>query len=341
MLLLSCKSTALPLPPSEKLSPAKVNEISARIDRRHGDLPSEMRHRILETVVRSIDNMVFVEGGEFEMGDFGIPCEYDPSDMCEWPCGLAPEEMCPITMYTDDDHLHKVRLSSFYLSRYHTTLGDFDLFRSAHGKELFDKEYRKREDLKERFDPSKPAHTKEWQEVKDYCLWLGDLSGYPVDLPTEAQWEYAARNGGRYVWYPTDNGNLVLGRNYPPEQKTMNPFVFPVGSFAANPLGIYDMVGNVKEWVNDWYEENYYQKSPIENPTGPISGTKKVMRGAPFYETPWQSAHSVKRRYSEPLGKEYYSTSSFRCAIQIDRRLNDGISLSSDAIEQSTVVCRH
>jgi len=333
MLLLSCKSTPLSFPQSEKLSPAKVKEISARIDRRHGDLPSEMRQRILETVVRSIDNMVFIEGGEFEMGDFGIPCEYDPSDMCEWPCGLTPEEMCPITMYTDDDHLHTVRLSGFYLSRYHTSLGDFDLFRSAHGKELFDKEYRKREDLKERFDPSKPAHTKEWQEVKEYCLWLGDLSGYPVDLPTEAQWEYAARNGGRYVWYPTDNGNLVLGRNYPPEQKTMNPFVFPVGSFAPNPLGIYDMVGNVKEWVNDWYEEDYYQKSPIENPTGPTSGTKKVMRGAPFYETPWQSAHSVKRRYSEPLRKEYYSTSSFRCAIQIDRRLNDGISLSSDTIE--------
>ncbi len=185
--LLSCKNGPAPLPQSGKLSQAKVKAIAERVDRRHGDLSIEMRRKILETVVRSIDNMVFIEGGEFEMGDFGIPCEYDPADMCEWPCGLAPEEMCPITRHRDDDHLHTVRLSSFYLSKYHTTLGDFDLFRTAHGKELFDKEYRKREDLKERFVPTKPAHTKDWQEVKDYCLWLGELSGYPVDLPTEAQ----------------------------------------------------------------------------------------------------------------------------------------------------------
>jgi formylglycine-generating enzyme required for sulfatase activity len=323
MLLLACKSAALPLPQSEKLSPAKVKEIAARIDHRHGDLSSEMRRRILETVVRSIDNMVFIEGGEFEMGDFGIPCEYDPSDMCEWPCGLAPEEMCPITMFRDDDHLHKVRLSSFYLSRYHTTLRDFDLFRTAHGKELFDKELRKREDLKERFDPNKPAHTKEWREVKDYCLWLGELSGYPVDLPTEAQWEYAARNRGKYVWYPTDNGNLEFGRNYPPRQRNMNSKVFPVGSFAPNPLGLYDMVGNVKEWVNDWYEEKYYQVSPVENPMGPNNGIKKVMRGTPYFEEPWMTAHAVLRRDEEPVREDYYPTSGFRCAIQMDRPLKD------------------
>ena len=323
MLLLSCKSTALPLPPSEKLSPAKVNEISARIDRRHGDLPSEMRHRILETVVRSIDNMVFVEGGEFEMGDFGIPCEYDPSDMCEWPCGLAPEEMCPITMYTDDDHLHKVRLSSFYLSRYHTTLGHFDLFRTAHGKELYKLGQRQRKDRKDDFAFNKPAFTRNWQEVKDYCLWLGDLSGFPVDLPTEAQWEYAARNRGKYVWYPTDDGNLEFGRNYPPRQRNINPRVFPVGSFSPSPLGLYDMVGNVKEWVSDWYAEDYYKKSPIDNPTGPATGTKKVMRGTPFFETPWQSAHSVMRRAEDPERDDYYFTSGFRCAVNTDQKLHE------------------
>ena len=323
MLLLSCKSTPLPLPQSEKLSPVKVKEIAARIDRRHGGLSSEMRRRILETVVRSIDNMVFIKGGEFEMGDFGIPCEYDPSDMCEWPCGLAQEEMCPITMYTDDDHLHKVRLSSFYLSRYHTKLGDFDLFRSAHGKELFDKEYRKREDLKVHFLPNKPAHTKSWQEAKDYCLWLGELSGYPVDLPTEAQWEYAARNRGQYVWYPTDNGNIDFGKNYPRRQESMNSIVSSIGSVSPNPLGLYDLVGNVNEWVNDWYSEDYYLVSPADNPTGPENGNKKVMRGTPFYETPWMTAHSVLRRAEDPERKDYYSTLSFRCAIQMDRPLED------------------
>jgi sulfatase modifying factor 1 len=321
-LLMGCKSTPAPLPQSEKLSPASVKEIAARIDRRHGDLSSEMRQRILETVVRSIDNMVFIEGGEFEMGDFGIPCEYDPSDMCEWPCGLAPEEMCPITMFTDDDHLHEVRLSSFYLSRYHTTLGDFDLFRSAHGKELFDKRLRSRSDLEDDYLPNKPAHTKEWQEVKVYCLWLGELSGYPVDLPTEAQWEYAARNGGQYVWYPTDNGSLNFGRNYPPESKGMLDPTFPVGSFPPNPLGLYDMVGNAQEWVNDWYTEDYYKHSSVENPRGPAKGTKKVMRGTHKHENPWSAAHSVLRRDVDLQLKYYSPIFSFRCSIQMAKPID-------------------
>ncbi len=103
----------------------------------------------------------------------------------------------------------------------------------------------------------------------------------------------------------------------------MNPIVSSIGSVAPNPLGLYDLVGNVKEWVNDWYAEDYYRESPMDNPTGPLSGTKKVMRGTPFYETPWQSAHSVIRRGEDPMREDYYSTSSFRCAVQMDRSFMD------------------
>jgi formylglycine-generating enzyme required for sulfatase activity len=320
--LSACKSNPVPLPESQKLSPDRVKAIAATIDKRHGDLSKQMRGQILDTVVRALDNMVLIEGGEFEMGDFGAPCDYDPANMCQWPCGVEPERLCPSTAATDDDFLHKVRLSSFHLSKYQTTLADFDLFRTAHGKELYKLEQRKRPERKEDFAPNKPAFTKDWQEVKDYCLWLGELSGFPVDLPTEAQWEYAARNRGQYVWYATDNGNLEFGRNYPAETKGASfSQPFPVGSFPPSPLGLYDMVGNAKEWVNDWYAKDYYQQSPDKDPQGPSSGTKKVMRSTPRYEEPWAAAHSVFRRSEDPVREDYYITSSFRCSIQTDKAL--------------------
>jgi formylglycine-generating enzyme required for sulfatase activity len=108
------------------------------------------------------------------------------------------------------------------------------------------------------------------------------------DLPTEAQWEYAARNRGQMVIYPTDNGQLDNGRNvanyeqreaYAKKHKLFsrhNPAA--VGLFPANPLGLYDMVTNGYEWTLDWYAPDYYAVSPEKNPTGPSTGTKKVTR---------------------------------------------------------------
>ncbi|MDR8017193.1 formylglycine-generating enzyme family protein [Ectopseudomonas guguanensis] len=318
LLVAGCQAQSQPLPKSERLSPEKVAAIAERIDSQYPKLLSELRSQMLDTVVRSLDEMVFIEGGEFEMGDFGAPCDFDQTNMGTWPYGYEPDELCPITPKFHDDYLHKVRLSSYYLASYQTRLGDFDLFRTSQGLPLFDAEYRNRKDLAGEFDPNKPAPPKEWQEAKDYCLWLGQLSSYPVDLPTEAQWEYAARNRGQYVQFPTDTGSLDYGRNIPRDEDTE---IHPVGQFAPNPLGLYDMAGNATDWVNDWYDPDYYRDSPVDNPQGPTAGTQKIRRGSNYFESGWQSANTVRRWADKPEQDGYYLGTSFRCAIQSDKAL--------------------
>ena len=176
-----------------------------------------------------------------------------------------------------------MKLSSYYLSKYQATLADFDLFFVANGKPLYDEEDRKREDLKELYLPNLPAPTQRWQEAKDYCTWIGSLSGYEVDLPTEAQWEFAARNRGQHILFPTNTGSLDYGKNFPVENESES---HPVNRFAPNPLGIYGLAGNSTDWVNDWYGEDYYKISPLENPEGSKSGELKVRRGSNISDAP-------------------------------------------------------
>ena len=284
LMLMGCQAQTSVLPKSQKLSADKVAEVAATLERTYPKLSTEIRGQLLNTVVKSLDNMVFVEGGEFQMGDFGWPYDDDPKNLCDWPCGVDPERMGNISMHGDDDFVHPVKLSSYSFSKYQTTLADFDLFFIAQGKPLFDAEDRKREELQEKyFSPNLPAPVKSWQEAKDYCGWLGKLSGYPVDLPTEAQWEYAARNRGQYVMFATDNGSLDYGRNYP------EPGIgrtFSVDRFVPNPLGIYNLTGNATDWVNDWYDKEYYRVSPRINPTGPNTGKLRIHRGSGYLEDP-------------------------------------------------------
>ncbi|MGY2293788.1 formylglycine-generating enzyme family protein, partial [Pseudomonas sp. SDO5511_1_S431] len=234
-LLTGCQAQSTPLPNSQKLSPEQVAQIAATIEQKYPKLANDVRAKLLSTVVQSLDNMVFVEGGEFEMGDFGWPHDDDPTDTCHWPCGVDPQRMGPVSMGADNKFVHPVKLSSYYLSKFQTTIGDFDLFFTAQGKPVFDAQDRKREDIRYLYQPDLPAPTQSWQEAKDYCAWMGQLSGYPVDLPTEAQWEFAARNRGQHLAFSTGNGSLNYGRNFPdPSERN----TFPVDKFVPNPLGI-------------------------------------------------------------------------------------------------------
>ncbi|WP_442107756.1 formylglycine-generating enzyme family protein [Pseudomonas sp. NUPR-001] len=318
LLLAGCQAQSYPMPESQKLPAEKVVQIAVTIEQKYPELPTEMRSKLLNTVVQSLDNMVFVEGGEFQMGDFGWPYDDDPANLCDWPCGVEPEQMGHITIFGDDDFVHPVKLSSYHLSRFQVKLEEFDLFFVAHGKPLFDTAFREREDLKFRYRPNLPAPTKSWQEAKDYCSWLGQLSGYPIDLPTEAQWEYAARNRGQHVIFPTDNGSLNYERNFPHPDESRT---FPVDSFVPNPLGIYNLSGNATDWVSDWYNKDYYRNSPVENPQGPNSGTQRIRRGSGVLEGPLLSASTVRRWGVEPINKGYYPSVSFRCAVQSDKKL--------------------
>ncbi|MET3053047.1 SUMF1/EgtB/PvdO family nonheme iron enzyme [Pseudomonas alkylphenolica] len=313
LVLAGCQAQSIPLPKSQKLSSDKVAQIAATIEQKYPKLSTELRGKLLNTVVQSLDNMVFVEGGEFQMGDFGWPYDDDPANLCDWPCGIEPERMGRITPFGEDDFVHPVKLSSYHLSKFQVKLEDFDLFFIAQDKPVFDTEDRKREDLQDFYQSDLPAPTKSWQEAKNYCNWLGQLSSYPVDLPTEAQWEYAARNRGQHLVFPTDNGNLNYGRNFP-EPDEMHPF--SVDEFVPNPLGFYNLSGNATDWVNDWYDKDYYRQSPVENPQGPSTGTQRVRRGANVLEGPLLSASAVRRWGDDPNQDFYNPGASFRCAIQ-------------------------
>ncbi|MCG7374006.1 formylglycine-generating enzyme family protein [Pseudomonas luteola] len=321
-LLAACDSDSASLPQSSVLLPEQVQAIAQGIEQKYPNLSGAKQGEVLALAIRSLDEMIFVEGGEFEMGDFGWICDFDPAQKCDWPCGEEPENLCPITPDSDNP-LHQVKLDSYYLASKKTTLKDFDLFREVHGLEIFDKTLRKREDLKDYYLPTNPAPTKDWQQAKDYCNWIGELSGYPVDLSTEAQWEFAARDRGEKILYPTNDGTLKIGKNFPDRNARPGHSATPtpVDSYPPNPLGIYMAAGSATEWVNDWYSENYYSESPALNPPGPEKGTEKVARGFPAGDSPWASAYTVMRKKRPSEGKGFYPTRSFRCSLQSSEKL--------------------
>ena len=157
LLISGCEKQEVAGPPSKVLSPEKVAEIASTISRKYPNLSPQNRDAVLNTVIRSLDNMVLIEGGEFQMGDFGWPHGFDPLALCQWPCGVDPAKMERISLDVDDDFVHPVKLSSYYLSSLQTTLGDFDLFFLAQGKPPFDAELRKREDMKHLYLENLPA----------------------------------------------------------------------------------------------------------------------------------------------------------------------------------------
>jgi formylglycine-generating enzyme required for sulfatase activity len=128
------------------------------------------------------------------------------------------------------------------------------------------------------------------------------MSGKSYRLPTEAEWEYAARSGGkREKWAGTSNESDLFDFAWffsNSEDKT-----HPVGQKGLNGLGFYDMTGNVWEWVNDWYDKDYYKSSPKENPQGPRSGESKVFRGGSWRGHPENERASIRGK-SHPAARD-------------------------------------
>lgn len=295
--LAGCSSSSIT---SKTLSDSEIEAIQSRVESRYPDLSSGKQRAVTELVVRALDNMVHIEGGSFMMGEIKVPCE------------PGSEQLCNTDYDRDNDFQHKVKLDDYALSKYETTIADFDLFRALQGKEPYEKEIREREGRQSLFEANKPAWTKNWQEPKNYCTWIGELAGRPVDLPTEAQWEFAARNRGKNVLHATDNGEIDLGRNYRDEGTGSKNRT--VGSFPPNPLGLYDLNGNAAEWVNDVYSENYYKQSPEFNPRGPKEGDSHVIRGGTNLDSPRFST-TVNRSHKDEL--DFYSKMfGFRCGIR-------------------------
>ena len=123
-----------------------------------------------------------------------------------------------------------------------------------------------------------PVEQVSWEDVQEFIRRLNEKEGHKrYRLPTEAEWEYAARAGTATPWSFGDDVGL-LGQ-YAWYRENSCATTHPVGSKKPNPWGLYDMHGNVFEWVQDWYDENYYSSSPRTDPPGPSVGTARVHRG--------------------------------------------------------------
>jgi sulfatase modifying factor 1 len=218
--------------------------------------PGEQVQNLLVKVKSSLRLM---KGGTYEMGDWGT------------------ESGGPYDIDTRSRPVHKVTLDGFSMMAYKVTYDDFDVFTDATGNERVAMD---RISIGHRA-PNRPAGVS-WHGAKAYCQWLRQLTNLPFDLPTEAQWEYAARSGGKRTLFATDNGRIERPRNFPDEWKhgEQEPPLPDVGSYPPNPAGLYGMSENTSEWVNDWFDEEYYKTSPEKNPSGPKIGTKKVKRGS-------------------------------------------------------------
>jgi formylglycine-generating enzyme len=117
-------------------------------------------------------------------------------------------------------------------------------------------------------------------DARDYCRWLAQETGRPLRLPTEAEWEKAARGGleaKRYPWGDSIDPSQAVFLPHLSMKPTLG--TAPVRSFAQNGWGLYDCAGNVWEWVSDWYRSDYYGVGDARNPAGPMTGTLRVLRG--------------------------------------------------------------
>ena len=191
---------------------------------------------------------IFVKGGCYKMGDtFG---------------NGEPREK-PV---------HEVCVSDFYMGKYEVTQEQWKKVMGNNPSNFY------------QCGGSCPVENVTWEDVQSYVIKLNHESGTQYRLPYEAEWEYAARSGGKKEeWSGTsDLDEMESMTEYADNSgKTTHP----VGQKRPNGLGLYDMSGNVWEWCKDWYDEKYYEKSPVKNPRGALSGSSRVIRGGSWSST--------------------------------------------------------
>jgi len=247
------------------------------------------------------DEMVLIPEGVFTMG-------YKINNKNEWGD-------------TDEEPVHKVFLKSYYIDRLEVSASQFSNFLNLNLKkaplyfqtgsgvtiEKVDGLYSPRAGLN-----NYPANRVSWYGADAYCRWLNKR------LPTEAEWEKSARgiDGRIFPWgdeFPT-NDRVTFRRKF-------NEIGFKVLEMVdsmpngRSPYGAHHMAGNAWEWVSDWYEDIYYEKSPFANPKGPDFGVSKVLRGGNWYYKAYYMRTTY--RFNEKPGV-FKNWQGFRCAKDLD-----------------------
>lgn len=245
-------------------------------------------------------NTAFMKGGKFWFG--------------EW--ALRPGKTGPL-LSSQGRTPQLVRLSSFSIYKSRVTYADFDVFTRATGRPVMKDSVR----FSWHRYPDAPAKAS-WPEAHAYCQWLGQVTGEPFDLPTEAQWEYVARDRGKDVYFagpdPFDVALLEekMGRLYKESSENLWGEVGPVGHYGVSALGISGMVGYGYEWMRDWYTPDVLGPNGQKDPTGPKTGTKRVIRPASN-----SGFYPVTLRYGKALegktldGNVEPTRENFRCAL--------------------------
>ena len=174
----------------------------------------------------------------------------------------------------DEQPVKEIEVSAFELGRFEVTNAQYAFFAKASGRETADwkKFYTKN---KENY----PVANVSWTDAQAYCAWLQAITGREYRLPTEAEWEYAARAASTTI-YPNGNELLSNEANFNNQSGPVK-----VDKYKPNRFGLYNMIGNVWEWCSDWYEDSYYNESPTLNPQGPNTGQYRVLRGGSWTST--------------------------------------------------------
>lgn len=213
-------------------------------------------------VLRAIENnMIRVEGGSFAMG-----------------CADETDSAC----YYWEKPMHKVKLTTYYIAKYPVTQKEW--FAVVGDKPWFTKEC-----------PDCPVENVSWYDAQIFLSKLNQLTGKFYRLPTEAEWEYAARGGVKskdYLYAGSNDINAVAWY-----EGNSNKISHPVGGKLPNELGLYDMSGNVFQWCSDWFDDKYYSKSPEENPQGPGRDSYRTCRGGSWWSEEKECRVAHRDRY--------------------------------------------
>lgn len=222
--------------------------------------------------------------------------------------------------------VHEVCLNDFYIGKYEVTVGDFKIFIHETGyKTDAEREdgclswmktgWRKGLEVNWKRPgflqtDKHPVTCVSWQDVSEYLEWKRQKTGLRYRLPTEAEWEYAARGGGLHMKFSSRPKEM---NQYAWYSTNANKKTHPIGKKKSNGLGLYDMSGNVWEWTQDRYSETYYASAERSNPQGPETGKGRVMRGGSWYVSA-QGLLPSHRNWTYP--NKRYTSLGFRLVLE-------------------------